>query len=554
MKIAIYSRKSKFTDKGDSIENQIEMCKEFAENHFESPEYIIYEDEGFSGGSTNRPRFLQMLKDAKEKKFDVLICYRLDRVSRNIADFTALIEELEKNNISFVSVREQFDTSSPLGKAMMYIASVFAQLERETIAERVRDNMRELAKTGRWLGGAPPLGFELERITILDDEFKERSLVKLSPLPEEMKKVEFLYIKYLELGSVNQLRKYLIQNDIKTKKDAYFSARKLFDILRNPAYVKANEKVIQYLEKKGIIVAGLDRLNGKRAVLIYNKRNRKGLKNDEKEWIGAVAKHEGVIPTEKWLQVQAELDKNSMTLPRLGTSEVALLSGILRCAKCGSAMTVTYGRKRKDGSAPHYYTCNIKIFSSSKKCNNPNAPGTDLDATVINKLLELSASNKEALLEELKALRNEKDKTDVLSELKNRKERLLKEINNLVGEVAKNSVASKYILPQIEERDREVKMIDEKISNLEKEKEEAKKKLEEFEIVASNILNFKDAMERLSNKEKKFFLQTIIDKVFWDGESKEAGIMLLLEGNDELSRFHTAPSRSCNQDHTVSIV
>lgn len=109
MKIAIYSRKSKFTDKGDSIENQIEMCKEFAENHFESPEYIIYEDEGFSGGSTNRPRFLQMLKDAKEKKFDVLICYRLDRVSRNIADFTALIDELEKNNISFVSVREQFD-------------------------------------------------------------------------------------------------------------------------------------------------------------------------------------------------------------------------------------------------------------------------------------------------------------------------------------------------------------------------------------------------------------------------------------------------------------
>ena len=143
MKIAIYSRKSKFTGKGDSIKNQIQLCKEYIYKNFNSTDedIIIYEDEGFSGGTTDRPQFKLMMKDAKAKKFDVLVCYRLDRISRNIADFSNLIEDLQENDIAFVSIREQFDTSTPMGRAMMYIASVFAQLERETIAERIRDNM-----------------------------------------------------------------------------------------------------------------------------------------------------------------------------------------------------------------------------------------------------------------------------------------------------------------------------------------------------------------------------------------------------------------------------
>ncbi|WDU84245.1 recombinase family protein [Caloramator sp. Dgby_cultured_2] len=168
MKFAIYSRKSKFTEKGDSVENQVIMCKEFIEKNFKDIESIlVYEDEGFSGGNTNRPEFQRLLKDAKEKKFDVLICYRLDRISRNIAHFSLLINQLQELGISFISIREQFDTSTPMGRAMMYIASVFAQLERETIAERVRDNMLELAKSGRWLGGKRHLALKVKQLNIL---------------------------------------------------------------------------------------------------------------------------------------------------------------------------------------------------------------------------------------------------------------------------------------------------------------------------------------------------------------------------------------------------
>jgi len=174
-KVAIYSRKSKFTGKGDSIENQIEMCKEYVSSHLsKNVEYIIYEDEGFSGSTLYRPKFLKLMEDIKLKKINILACYRLDRISRNVADFSQTLEILIRNNVDFISISERFDTSSPMGKAMIYIASVFAQLERETIAERVKDNMLEIAKNGKWTGGRIPLGFISKKIKYADEMGLER--------------------------------------------------------------------------------------------------------------------------------------------------------------------------------------------------------------------------------------------------------------------------------------------------------------------------------------------------------------------------------------------
>ncbi|MDV9850653.1 recombinase family protein [Clostridioides difficile] len=126
MKAAIYSRKSRFTGKGDSIENQIQLCIDYAKS-IGIKDFLIYEDEGFSGSNIDRPQFKKMMQDAKDKKFNYLVCYRLDRISRNVSDFSTLIEKLNELNISFISIKEQFDTSTPMGRAMMFISSVFAR-------------------------------------------------------------------------------------------------------------------------------------------------------------------------------------------------------------------------------------------------------------------------------------------------------------------------------------------------------------------------------------------------------------------------------------------
>ena len=107
----------------------------------------------------------EVLNEGVLSAFAAIVVYRFDRISRNIGDFAKLIEDLGDRHIDFISIREQFDTSYPMGRAMMYIASVFSQLERETIAERIRDNMHELSKTGRWLGGTTPTGYASESLS-----------------------------------------------------------------------------------------------------------------------------------------------------------------------------------------------------------------------------------------------------------------------------------------------------------------------------------------------------------------------------------------------------
>ena len=186
MRFFIYSRKSVYTGKGESVENQIEMCKQYIRSKF--PDVVedaitIYEDEGFSAKDTIRPQFQRMLQDIRERKPDYIVCYRLDRISRSVSDFSALIEELNDRNISFICIKEEFDTSKPMGKAMMDIASVFAQLERETIAERVRDKIAASKAKGLWMGGTPPLGYDI----------KDRQLV---PSEQEKTLVNLIFIKY----------------------------------------------------------------------------------------------------------------------------------------------------------------------------------------------------------------------------------------------------------------------------------------------------------------------------------------------------------------------
>jgi len=373
LNIAIYSRKSKFTGKGESTENQIEMCKayllvKFPEQYCEKGLYI-YEDEGFSGAHINRPKFLQMMRDARESKFDTIICYRLDRISRNISDFAKLIDELNNLEIAFISIKEQFDTSQPMGRAMMYIASIFSQLERETIGERIKDNMEELAKDGRWLGGITPTGYRSVKIT----EGKKHKQM-LETISHEAKVVKYIFEEFVKVRSLSACVKILNQKNILSKNTKPFSPVSVRGILENPVYMKADSDAYRFFCEEGVyLYAEEHEFDGKNGIMAYKKTYQKAGKANQRlnpsKWIIAIGQHEGIVSGKQWVAayrvINAPVIKN----------DYALLSGMIKCGLCGARLNA---KKRSDKKG-FYYLC-------AKKCGVKNLAGRKADGVARKKL------------------------------------------------------------------------------------------------------------------------------------------------------------------------
>ena len=148
MRFATYGRKSVYSDKSDSVDNQSRMCREYVDLRFSGQvdSFECYSDEGLTGANTNRPGLKRLLSDVADRLIDVLIVYQLDRLSRDVKDFANIYASLEEKGVMFISVKESIDTNTPIGKAMMFITATFAQMERETIAARVTDNLSGLAR------------------------------------------------------------------------------------------------------------------------------------------------------------------------------------------------------------------------------------------------------------------------------------------------------------------------------------------------------------------------------------------------------------------------
>lgn len=527
MKAAIYSRKSKFTGKGESVENQIELCKNYAKDHGYD-EFYIYEDEGFSGGNINRPQFKNMMKDAKENKFDAIICYRLDRISRNVSDFSTLIDKLKLLNIDFISIREQFDTTSPMGTAMMFISSVFAQLERETIAERIKDNMYELAKTGRWLGGTTPFGFCSKPEYYLNNEGKQKKMMKLSPIENEIELVKDLYTEYLKLGSLNKLQKHLIKNNINTKRNAAWDIKALQLLLRNPVYVKSSNLVLSYLKTKGSTVFGEPNNNG---ILTYNKKDSKDRYKDMSEWILAISRHEGVIEDTLWLNVQKQLDKNKILAPRLvNGSEFGVFTSVLHCSKCGGKMIQKQGHvSKKTGEIIRYYVCLNKINSNGKLCDCKNIRLDKLENLVMNKLFNI-LSDKGSLI---KAIENYKkdlkakntNMADIKSYVKQIEQKEL-QIKNLIDQLSLNPNIFSLLSTRIEDLNNEVKELKYKKFELENTNHNLKQSLKEIDAATNMLLNFKKMWKNADCKLRRLLIASIVNSIYYDSDTKEVLVNL----------------------------
>lgn len=327
MRFAIYSRKSVLTGRGESIENQVELCRSYLAAHYPGvrPEEVaVYEDEGFSGKDFQRPQFRRMLEDIRRARPEALVCYRLDRVSRSVGDFADLIRRLEGWGVAFLCIREKFDTSTPMGKAMMYIASVFAQLERETIAQRVRDNMCLLARTGRWLGGTTPTGFRAERTAEVIVDGRARTACRLVPDPAEWGRAAAIFRLFLARQSLSGLSRALAEEGITARTGRPFSLPGLREILQNPVYCAADRDAWDYFAALG-------------ADLCFPRADCDGRRG--------------------------------------------LLSGLLFCARCGEKLLP---KARKGGS--YDYICRAKLRRGAAACSCPNLSGAAADQAALDAL------------------------------------------------------------------------------------------------------------------------------------------------------------------------
>lgn len=327
-KTAIYARQSINKKDSISIETQIDICKKEIKDN---SSIEIYEDKGYSGKNTSRPAFQQLLADVKQNKINNIVVYRLDRISRSVLDFANIIDILNEHNVGFISANEKFDTSTPAGKAMLYIVMVFAQLERETIAERVKDNYYARGSEGVWLGGPAPYGYDNAKISI-----SNKNVATITP-NENIDLIKWIFEQYKKpntsLGTIARqitlMRPGEMWNNIKLSR-----------MLHNPAYVRADADTYNYYKSKGCVIkSDISQFDGIHGLNLYGKRDRSLNKyNHIENHHITVGLHEGIISSRDWLLCQYKLADN-VQIKNSGTGKHTWLTGLLKCGYCGRAVT-----------------------------------------------------------------------------------------------------------------------------------------------------------------------------------------------------------------------
>ncbi len=227
---AIYTRKS--SEEGleqdfNSLHAQREACEAFIKSQKHEGWQLIktaYDDGGFSGGNMERPALRQLLEDIKVGRIDVIVVYKVDRLSRSLHDFARMVDVFDKHNVSFVSVTQQFNTTTSMGRLTLNVLLSFAQFEREVTGQRIRDKFAASKKKGIWMGGPVPRGYRVE----------ER---KLLIVPANAQTVRLIYQRYLELRCVRLLLEDLKAKDIRSKANYVLSCGALYKMLSNPIYI-----------------------------------------------------------------------------------------------------------------------------------------------------------------------------------------------------------------------------------------------------------------------------------------------------------------------------
>lgn len=480
-KIAIYARQSVTKEDSISIETQIEHCRYSAKGE----ECIIYQDSGFSGGNTNRPDFQKMIKDIKAKKISKVIVYKLDRMSRSVLDFSKTFDLFKKYDVDFISSTESFDTSTPMGKAMLNISVVFAQLEREQTQQRIIDAYKSRSEKGYFMGGTIPYGYEKAPITI--DGINTSTF---EPKPEEAENIRLIYELYSKPAfSLNQVIKELAKTgrNVKTTRgNKYWTTARLSETIRNPTYVKADYNIYSFFKEQGCnIINPIEDFDGEHACYLFSDKNTHRKTWDLKGSKIVVAPHKGLIPAEIWLNCRRKLLNNHQI--KTTKPKNSFLAGKVKCGLCGYAMVI----RKSNTKAGRYFVCQGKSEHHCCKGVGETIYATEFENMIVEKMAEKINSLTIKPLENNKideqALTIQKLKSDIIQ--------IKQDIKSLIDKIAEaDTNIMKYINERVTEKESKMAELQRQIETLENTSTENKNKIEQLTNVMSlwDKLNFDD--------------------------------------------------------------
>ncbi len=451
----------------------------------------IYQDDGFSAGSLRRPALERLLRDAKSRKFDVVLIYKVDRFSRKLKDLLTLIEELESWGVAFKSATEWFDTTTSNGKLMLQQLGSFAEFERARIAERIFPGMVKSVEQGNWHGARySPYGYRYDKTKEL-----------LEVVPQEAEVVRRIYTMYLGGQSSGKVAGYLYQKGYKTRSGGRFHTKLVLDILKSQLYIGKIVWNKHHYDKHQKTVKGY-----------------KYVKNPPEQHIIAQGKHEPLIAEEEFQQVQKRLIANRKGVVQRANNKEYALSGILYCAKCAHKYQGTLCKSNgRTKAKKRWYRC-MALHQHNIHCSNPAIRAEVIEPPVF-KILELLLSHpsiKKGRMDSLAQSRtqvHDEHLAQQRSELKTRLKITLDKQSKLTDTYLKGTIAEEVFKDHCAPLREEEAQLKQDLAKLEMQLIERERSVDYQRLLQKVVADYDEVVQQLDITKKKELLQLIFKRV-----------------------------------------
>ncbi len=503
---AIYTRKS--TEEGLDLDfNSLDAQRESAEDYVSSMKHEgwaclpdLYDDGGFSGGNMDRPALKRLMADVEAGKIDVVVVYKVDRLSRSLIDFSRLMEIFEEHDVSFVSVTQKFSTTDSMGRLTLNMLLSFAQFEREIISERTRDKMSAARKKGKWIGGMLILGYDL-------DEKGGRIVVN----KREAARVREIFDLYLErrglIPVVNELNergwktKRWITKKGKARGGKPFAKHYLYSLLTNIVYTGK-------IYFQGTVYDG---------------------------------EHEAIVAPEIWREAQELLKKNGQGKNAgLRNKHGALLKGLIHCVPCGKPMMHTYTIKKGGHRRYRYYVCMNAQQRGWDSCPSKSLNAHEIERAVVEHIRGLGTDER-LVAETVRQFRelSEKRRQELDRErLAGEKElkRMHSKLKNLVSDMNLGRDNQSLDTARLADLQDIIRSAEQRMTQLREELIAVERDTLDSGDLVRALAVFDPVWESLNSSEQSRILHLLLDKVGYDGSTGKVTISFRSLGIKELAR------------------